>query len=102
MAECQTDRNGINTYFSQVVSFYNGENATSLIQQKYDDKQSKWVILEWLEAIKFINFYSSIDRNFNGKRYVPEFAHRARVFASTGYNTTLYGGGMLWDNEVAP
>ena len=104
MAEYQANnyQNRIEAYFSQVAAFYDGENATSLAQQKYDDRQ--WVILEWLEGIKFINLYSGINQTFSG-RYMPEFAHRARVFwdlASQGYNTTLCGGGMLWDNELAP
>jgi hypothetical protein len=96
-------QNQIDTYFSQVTAFYNGENATSLTQQKYDDMQ--WVVLEWLEAIKFINLYSTINQGFEGKQYVPEFSHRARVFwdlASEGYNTTLCGGGMLWTDQLSP
>ncbi|TVY62929.1 hypothetical protein LSUE1_G007630 [Lachnellula suecica] len=93
----------IQEYFSEVTAFYTGENATSLTTQKYDDQQ--WVILEWLEAIKFINLYSSIDSSFDAQDLIPEFAHRARVFwdlASQGYNTTLCGGGMLWTNTLAP
>ncbi|KAG0647561.1 hypothetical protein D0Z07_6619 [Hyphodiscus hymeniophilus] len=93
----------IATYFDEVVAFYGGENATSLTQQKYDDML--WVILEWLEAIKFVRYYSSVDSSFEGNHYVPEFAHRARVFwdlASQGYNTSLCEGGMLWTNQLAP
>lgn len=101
--QAESYQNEIDIYFPQVVSFYNGENAVSLTQQKYDDMQ--WVILEWLEAIKFTNLYSSINQSFDGKQYVPEFAHRARIFwdlASQGYNTTLCGGGMLWTDQLAP
>lgn len=90
-------------YFSEVSAFYGGENATSLRTQKYDDQQ--WVILEWLEAIKFVNLYESINQDFDGQKYIPEFAHRARIFwdlASQGYNTTLCGGGMLWTDDLAP
>ena len=101
--QASTYQTEINTYFSQVAAFYNGENATSLTTQKFDDMQ--WVIFEWLEAIKFISLYSSIDSSFDGKKNTPEFAHRARVFwdlASQGYNTTLCGGGMLWTDQLAP
>ena len=65
----------------------------------------QWVILEWLEAIKFINLYSSINITFEEKQYIPEFSHRTRVFwnlASKGYDTTLCGGGMVWTNQLAP
>lgn len=93
----------IQDYFSEVVAFYSGEDEVSLRIQKYDDQQ--WVILEWLEAIKLINLYSSIDSSFDGQDNVPDFAHRARIFwdiASQGYNTTLCGGGMLWTDQLAP
>ena len=96
-------RSEIPKYFSEAAAFYTGENATSLVTQKYDDQQ--WVILEWREGIKFINLYSDTDASFEGRRYRSEFAHRARVFwdlASQGYNTTLCGGGMLWTNQLAP
>lgn len=101
--QAESYQNEIDTYFSQVVAFFDGENALSLTTQKYDDMQ--WVILEWLEGIKFINYYSSVNKSFDGEQYVPEFAHRARVFwdlASQGYNTTLCGGGMLWTDQLAP
>lgn len=93
----------IQKYFSEVAAFYTAENVTSLTAQKYDDQQ--WVVLEWLEAIKFINLYSNLDPSFDGQKNIPAFAHRARVFwdlASQGYNTTLCGGGMLWTNQLAP
>lgn len=93
----------IRKYFAEVAAFYKGENVTALLAEKYDDQQ--WVVLEWLEAIKFVNLYSTINSSFNGQSYIPEFAHRARVFwdlASQGYNTTLCGGGMLWTNQLAP
>jgi hypothetical protein len=101
--EDSTYSSDIQKYFSEVAAFYNGEDATSLLTQKYDDQQ--WVVLEWLEAIKFINLYSSINPSFDGKKHIPEFAHRARIFwdlASRGYNTTLCGGGMLWTDQLAP
>jgi hypothetical protein len=101
--EAGTYSNEINTYFSQVVSFYTGENAISLRTQKFDDMQ--WVVLEWLEAIKFVNLYSSINSGFIGQQYVAEFAHRARIFwdlAAVGYDNTLCGGGMVWTDQLTP
>ncbi|KUJ08308.1 Six-hairpin glycosidase [Mollisia scopiformis] len=101
--EDSTYASDIQEYFSEVVAFYSGEDAIGLTTQKFDDEQ--WVILEWLEAIKFVNLYSSIDPSFDGQQYIPEFAHRARVFwdlASQGYNTTLCGGGMVWTYSLAP
>ena len=101
--EAGTYSSEINTYFSQVVSFYSGEDALGLRTQKYDDMQ--WVVLEWLEAIKFVSLYSTIDSTFGGQQYVAEFAHRARIFwdlASAGYNTTLCGGGMIWTDQLTP
>lgn len=95
--------NEISTYFSQVLDFYTGENALSLRTQKYDDMQ--WVVLEWLEAIKFANLYATIDTGFDGAQNTPEFAHRARIFwdlASAGWNSTLCGGGMLWTDQLTP
>ena len=93
----------LGTYFSQVVAFFGGDNTTSLTMQKYDDMQ--WVNREWLEDIPFVPYYSGINGTFNGDQYVLEFAHRARIFwdlASQGYNTTLWGGRMLWTNQPAP
>lgn len=98
-----TYNNDISTYFSNIVSFYSGENEASLRTQKFDDQQ--WVVLEWLEAIKFVDVYSSIDSTFDGQQYVADFAHRARVFwdlASKGYDTTLCGGGMVWTDQLTP
>jgi hypothetical protein len=105
MAEYQASnyKTELEKYLNQVISFYDGENATALTQQKYDDQQ--WVILEWLEAIKFINLYSSINSTFDGNQYISEFAHRASSFwniSAQGYDTTLCGGGMLWTRDLAP
>lgn len=93
----------INTYFEQVVSFYTGEDAIGFRTQKYDDMQ--WVVLEWLEAIKFVSVYSALEPTFNGPQYVADWAHRSRIFwdlASVGYNTTLCGGGMIWTDQLTP
>ncbi|KFY26345.1 hypothetical protein V493_04146 [Pseudogymnoascus sp. VKM F-4281 (FW-2241)] len=101
--DASTYRNDIHKYFSQIVSFHGGEDVGALLMQKFDDHL--WVVLEWLEAIKFINVYSSIDSKFDGQQHIGDFAHRSRIFwdlASKGYDTKLCGGGMVWTDTLAP
>jgi hypothetical protein len=111
--------NLINRYFTQMTAFYFGENAFALRTQAYDDML--WVVLDWLESIKFINQHSKLQHAFGeddrdsgtnsnesrwyGQQFVPQFAHRARVFydlASKGWDTSLCGGGMVWNPYLAP
>ncbi|KAN0102848.1 glycoside hydrolase family 76 protein [Hyaloscypha variabilis] len=90
----------VNQYYSQLLNFYNGEDVTAIMNEKYDDMQ--WVVLEWLEAIKFLTLYENTPQNQNS---IAEFAHRARSFwdaASQGWNTTLCGGGMVWTWTLLP
>ncbi|KAL8687764.1 MAG: hypothetical protein Q9224_005056, partial [Gallowayella concinna] len=118
----QERENLINRYFTQITSFYFGEDAFSLRTQAYDDML--WVVLGWLESIKFINLHSdlhhspgddseeSTDRasgsNLTGwyaHQFIPQFAHRAHLFydlASKGWDTSLCGGGMTWNPYLAP
>ena len=110
--------NLINRYFTQITSFYFGQNAFSLRTQAYDDML--WVVLGWLEAIKFINRRSELhyatshlsldqqqksNHSWYGRQFIPQYAHRARLFyelASQGWDTSLCGGGMIWNPYVAP
>lgn len=109
--------NTINRYFTQVASFYFGENAFSIRTQAYDDML--WVVLGWLESIKFINLHSNLhyaqspsqslrgsrNSSWYARQFIPQFAHRARLFydlASKGWDTTLCGGGMIWNPHLAP
>ncbi len=112
--------NLINQYFTQKISFYFGENAFGLRLQGYDDML--WVVLDWLESIKFINLHSELNHNFTtevvglegvklkpvgwyGRQFIPQFAHRAHIFydlASQGWDTSLCGGGMIWSPYFAP
>ncbi|KAL8699621.1 MAG: hypothetical protein Q9201_005897 [Fulgogasparrea decipioides] len=119
--ENQARENRINRYFTQITSFYFGENAFSLRTQAYDDML--WVVLGWLESIKFINLHSQLhyppstnpDEDVKASRgnsslwyarqFIPQFAHRARLFydlASKGWDTSLCGGGMVWNPYLAP
>ena len=118
--ERQSHENMINQYFTQVASFYHGENAFSLRTQAYDDML--WVVLGWLESVKFIRLHSrlhyapwaSLDNGdidqintsiWYAQQFIPQFAHRANIFyelASHGWDTTLCGGGMVWNPYLAP
>lgn len=112
--------NLVNRYFTQITSFYFGENAFSLRTQAYDDML--WVVLGWLESIKFIKLHASSDlmsssrstsngnprynsSTWYGDQFTPSFAHRAHLFydlASQGWETSLCGGGMIWNPYLAP
>ncbi|KAL8949791.1 MAG: hypothetical protein Q9222_004134 [Ikaeria aurantiellina] len=114
----QERENSINRYFTQIASFYFGENAFSLRTQAYDDML--WVVLGWLESIKFIKLHSeyhhtpidstvtSHPHNSTGwyaEQFIPQFAHRARLFydlAFRGWDTSLCGGGMVWNPYLTP
>ncbi|KAH0551233.1 hypothetical protein GP486_007461 [Trichoglossum hirsutum] len=112
--KAQAWENTINRYFSQLTTFYFGQNTVALRLEAYDDML--WVVLGWLEAIKFIDFHSSSFRfsfpgsSYNsttwyGNQFIPAYAHRARVFydlASQGWDTSLCGGGMIWNPRLLP
>ncbi|KAL8652842.1 MAG: hypothetical protein Q9226_004094 [Calogaya cf. arnoldii] len=120
MLEQERD-NVINRYFTQITSFYFGENAFSLRTQAYDDML--WVVLGWLESIRFIKLHSDLHHASSddadpvvkspqssstawyAHQFIPQFAHRARLFydlASKGWGTALCGGGMVWNPHLAP
>lgn len=103
--------NIINKYFSQLVASYFGQDAFSLRQEAYDDML--WVVLGWLESIKFVNAHSSlhfgdkekVDTQWYGEQWTPAFAHRAKLFwdlASQGWDTSLCNGGMVWSPYLEP
>jgi hypothetical protein len=106
------DENLINWHFSQLVGAYFGQDIFGLMQQANDDML--WVVLEWLEGIKFINTHSALhytnpsspkQTGWYGTQYIPAFSHRARIFydlASKGWNTTLCDGGMIWSPHLLP
>jgi hypothetical protein len=104
--------NTVNRFFSHISAFYFGENSFSLRNQAYDDML--WVVLGWLENIKFQNLHSDLhyvsSNNISGELwYGTQFqnsaAHRARIFyelASAGWDKTLCGGGMIWSPYLMP
>lgn len=107
--------NTINKYFAQTSAFYFGENAFGLRNQAYDDML--WVVLGWLENVKFQNLHSELHRPswhshdtphaqlWHGAQFSPAAAHRSRIFyeiASHGWDTSLCSGGMVWNPHLKP
>ncbi|KAI9781277.1 MAG: hypothetical protein M1839_006070 [Geoglossum umbratile] len=118
--EAHLQENVINKLFTQLTTFYFGQNSVALRMEAYDDML--WVVLGWLEAIKFINLHSSLhypdasstglptSSGYNwtmwyGNQFIPAYAHRARIFydlASQGWDTSLCDGGMIWNPRLLP
>ncbi|RMJ23798.1 Glycosyl hydrolase [Aspergillus sp. HF37] len=105
--------NLINYFFDHTSAFYFGENAVSLRAQAYDDMM--WVVLGWLENIKFQALHSDLHYNdswfegtgqyWHGTQFRVPAAHRARLFyglASAGWDERLCGGGMIWNPRLTP
>lgn len=103
--------NIVNKYFTQISTFYYGENAFGLRHQAYDDML--WVVLGWLENIKFAETYaaklseaSAADGDaWYGLQFSPLAAHRARIFyelAERGWDDKLCAGGMTWNPALTP
>lgn len=103
--------NIVNKYFTHSTVFYFNENAFGLRQQAYDDML--WVVLEWLESIKFAFMYSSThyeastrvapSANWHGMQFVRNASHRARIFyelASKGWDDRVCHGGMTWNPNL--
>lgn len=109
-------QNIIDRYYSHTTVFYFGENAFGLRNQAYDDML--WVVLGWLENLKFAEMYSLKHWDFiqsgrlsdsgigwHGLQISPMAAHRARIFydlASAGWDESLCGGGMTWNPYLTP
>jgi hypothetical protein len=116
--ECATRKQEVIAgYFADVIAYYFAEDAFSIRNQAYDDML--WVVLGWLESIQFINEHSRFlsrmapsglatrpgAETWYGSGWIPAFAHRARIFwelAAKGWDTTLCGGGMLWNPRLMP
>jgi len=65
----------------------------------------QWVVLEWLEAIKFISQYGSYAMSDLGQADIARFAHRAHIFyniVQNQFDTSLCGGGITWNPALAP
>lgn len=93
----------IHRYFSHNVAYYFGEDAFNERNEAYDDML--WVVLGWLESVKFINDRNLSHASWYGTQFIPGFAHRARIFwdlASRGWDTSICGGGMIWNPRLEP
>ncbi|TVY73365.1 Mannan endo-1,6-alpha-mannosidase DCW1, partial [Lachnellula suecica] len=108
LTSSKSKENLVNKYFSQLVASYFGQDAFALRQEAYDD--ILWVVLGWVESIKFINqhntlHYKNEGEAWYGTQWIPAFAHRARLFwnlASQGWDTSLCSGGMIWSPWLEP
>ncbi|KAI9673596.1 MAG: hypothetical protein M1817_002233 [Caeruleum heppii] len=109
--------NAIGRYFTQLIGYYFGQDVFRLRTEANDDML--WVVLGWLESVKFINTHSSLHyprqrsggtekskgEGWYGEQYIPAFAHRARIFydiAARGWDRTRCDGGMIWNPYLRP
>lgn len=105
--------NLVNHFFDQLSAFYFGENALGIRGEAFDDMM--WVVLEWLENIKFQVLHSDLHYNsswtektgqyWHGTQFRIPAAHRSHLFyglASGGWDSTLCGGGMTWNPRLLP
>ncbi|KFY87106.1 hypothetical protein V500_07189 [Pseudogymnoascus sp. VKM F-4518 (FW-2643)] len=99
----------INRFMSHLMGFYFGQDALTLRSEAYDDML--WVVLGWLETIKFVDshstelLYAQGLPSWYGEEWTPGFAHRARIFwdlASGGWDASACGGGMVWSPYLLP
>ncbi|KAG6033273.1 hypothetical protein E4U41_006956 [Claviceps citrina] len=114
----------ISSIFAQVTHSFFGQNAVAILDEAYDDVL--WVVLGWLEAIKFVRLHSTLHHpkrgqhclsvpatldsalrtmSWHGNHWVCAFADRARAFwdfATKGWDTTLCLGGMVWNPRLEP
>lgn len=105
--------NTVDRYFAHTSVFYFGQNDFALRNEAYDDML--WVVLGWLENIKFMNVRSNTYWGpstsgvspiaWHGLQFRASAAHRARIFydlASHGWDTSLCNGGMVWNPALTP
>ena len=117
VADWKLKSNLIDSYFTQLVSYYFGEDDFAIRNEAYDDML--WVVLGWLEAVRFLDTHTDLhyasrsashaetpnQMTYYGNLWIPAFAHRARIFwdlASKGWDTELCGGGMIWNPRLLP
>ncbi|KAK5743783.1 hypothetical protein LTR17_002405 [Elasticomyces elasticus] len=95
-------RTEIDHYLSQVEAFYGDEDVIQIFDAAYDDAQ--WVVLEWLEAIRFLEQYSVYAQSSHGRANIARFAHRAHIFyniVQSQFNISECGGGITWNPALA-
>lgn len=112
--------NLVTLFFSQVLSYYFGQDSFAIRNEAYDD--ILWVVLGWLETIQFINLHTDVTsrrvtgatsedlgehgfQKWHGNIWIPAFSHRTRIFwnlAKSGWDSDLCGGGMVWNPRLEP
>lgn len=112
--------NLVTLFFSQILSFYFGQDHFAIRNEAYDD--ILWVVLGWLETIQFINLHTSLTSaqtmhsmneylgsvgfdQWHGNIWIPAFAHRTRIFwnlGKMGWDWDLCDGGMTWNPRLEP
>ncbi|KAK8016360.1 hypothetical protein PG993_014549 [Apiospora rasikravindrae] len=118
--------NLVEGYFSHIVAYYFGQNHFEIRNEAYDD--ILWVVLGWLEAVKFVNKHTDLhyelnsqdsllsgsqvldsienilsNQTWHGNGWISSFSHRSRVFwelALKGWDTEYCGGGMNWSPHL--
>ena len=92
----------IQTYFPETEAYFTDEDTDQIFGAAYDDAQ--WVVLEWLEALRFIQEYDTGNASTYGADDIANFAHRAHIFyniVQNQFNTSLCGGGLTWNPALA-
>ncbi|KAI6793830.1 Six-hairpin glycosidase [Hortaea werneckii] len=90
-------------YYSDARAYFGTEDVIQIFDAAYDDAQ--WVVLEWLEAIRFIYQDDNYASSAQGKADVVRFAHRAHIFyniVQDQFDTSLCEGGITWNPTLAP
>jgi hypothetical protein len=93
----------ISQYYTEMQAFFGSEDTNQIFGAAYDDAQ--WVVLEWLEAIRFINEYDAYSNGSRSQDDIRLFAHRAHVFyniVQNEFDTSLCGGGINWNPALQP
>ncbi|KAF7190755.1 hypothetical protein HII31_07914 [Pseudocercospora fuligena] len=95
-------QNNIQKYYSQIEAYYGGEDTIQIFDAAYDDAQ--WVVLEWLEVIRFLEQYNAYTQSNLGQSKTADYAHRAHIFyniVQDKFNTSQCDGGLTWNPTLA-
>ena len=87
----------IRNYYSQIQAYYDTEDTIQIFDAAYDDAQ--WVVMEWLEVIRFINQYEAYSQSGLGIDDISAYAHRAHIFyniVQDRFDTSQCEGGLTW------
>ncbi|EME81187.1 glycoside hydrolase family 76 protein, partial [Pseudocercospora fijiensis CIRAD86] len=95
-------QNNIQKYYSQIEAYYGGEDTIQIFDAAYDDAQ--WVVLEWLEVIRFLAQYNADTQSNLGQSNIANYAHRAHIFyniVQDKFDTSQCDGGLTWNPTLA-